>query len=72
LHYVVSPILFNQIVEVPQDLLNYTKDSGHLRRLIPNSIPHGISQLQYGDDTMLLIEHDEKSVRTMKFMFYCF
>jgi hypothetical protein len=44
--------------------LNSAKANGHLRGVAQNEIPGEVSHLQYADDTVLLVQHDEESVMT--------
>jgi hypothetical protein len=60
------------VVEAMSSLLNSAKSNGHLRGLAHNLVQGGVTHLQYADDTVLLIKHDEESVLTVKFILYCF
>jgi hypothetical protein len=60
------------VVEAMGSLVNSAKNNGHLRVLAHNLVQGGVTHLQYADDKVFLIEHDEESVLIVKFILYCF
>lgn len=68
----LSPLLFNLVVDALGTMLRKAKEKGHIRVLVQHLIEGGINHLQYADDTILLIERDEESIRNVKFLLYYF
>lgn len=64
--------MFNLAADALAHILNKARNAGYIRGVVPHLIEGGISHLQYADDTIILIEGDEKSVRNVKFLLYCF
>jgi hypothetical protein len=53
-------------------MMNLARRDGHIKVLAYHLIEGGISHLQYADDTVLLLNYDEESFATVKFVLYCF
>ena len=43
-----------------------------MRGLVPHLVEGGLTLLQYADDTILLLDTDERSIATMKFLLFCY
>jgi hypothetical protein len=46
--------------------------AGHISGVAPHLIPGGISHLQYVDDTLILIQHDDDQIANLKILLMCF
>jgi len=68
----LSPILFNLVADVLGILLDKAVNKGHIRGVLNNLLPGGISHIQYADDTVILIDGTEQSMRNLKLILYCF
>ena len=68
----LSPILFNIVVDVLAILIARAKDNGLLRGLDPNLVDDGLSILQYADDTILFMENDLEEAKNMKLLLCAF
>jgi hypothetical protein len=40
--------------------------------VVSHLIPKEITHIQYADDTILMVEGDDRSIAQMKFILYCF
>lgn len=43
-----------------------------MKGLIPHLVDGGLTHLQYADDTVIMIDRDNESIRNIKFILYCF
>nr|XP_020190199.1 uncharacterized protein K02A2.6-like [Aegilops tauschii subsp. strangulata] len=68
----VSPLLFNFLADALGAMLDKARIAGHIRGVVGNLIPGGVSHLQYADDTLLLFEPDLHSIATIKAILLCF
>jgi hypothetical protein len=68
----LSPLLFNFLVEALSTMLSCANAVGHIKGVVPHLIPEGITHLQYADDTLILIQHDEEQLINLKFLLLCF
>jgi hypothetical protein len=68
----MSPILFNLVADVLASMINKASRQGKLKGMMGHLISEGITHIQYADDTILIVEGDDDSVRNMKFILYCF
>lgn len=68
----LSPLLFNLVVDILGILLSKAIDKGHLKGVLTNLLPGGISHIQYADDTVIMIDGSEQSIRNLKLILYCF
>lgn len=68
----LSPLLFNLVGDALAYMLNKAKQKGHIKGLVPHLVERGLTQLQYDDDTILLMNYDHKSIMNFKFLRYCF
>jgi hypothetical protein len=56
----LSPLLFNLVAHVLGVLLSKAADKGHLKGILTNLLPEGISHIQYADDTVIMIDGSEQ------------
>lgn len=68
----LAPLLFNLVADVLGILLSKAINKGHLRGVLNNLLAGGISHIQYADDTVIMIDGSEQSIRTLKLNLYCF
>jgi hypothetical protein len=69
----ISPLLFNAAVDVLAEILEKAKISGHISGVVGHLIPGGgVTQLQYADDTMIMVEGSELDIVNLKFLLLCF
>jgi len=62
----LSPILFNIVVDMLTLLINRAKANDQVHGVVPHLIDSGISILQYADDTILFIDHNLEQAQNMK------
>lgn len=67
-----SPLLFNFVADALGAMLDKARLAGHIRGVVGNLIPGGVSHLQYADNTLLLFEPDVHSIATVKAILLCF
>jgi hypothetical protein len=53
-------------------LMTRAAELGLIKGVMSHLIPEGISHIQYADDTILMVEGDDKSITHMNFILYCF
>ena len=68
----LSPILFNIVADMLATLIERAKVEGQIGGLLPHLVDGGISILQYGDDTILFMEHDVAKAVNMKLILCIF
>lgn len=68
----ISPILFNFVDDVLSCLLDRAASAGHITPVIFHLLPHGITHLQYVDDTIILVELNDSCLTNHKFILLCF
>ena len=68
----LSPILFDLVTDALASLIDSAKSAGHITGLVPHLIDHGLSLLQYADDTIIMMENTDANILHMKFLLYCF
>jgi hypothetical protein len=68
----LSPILFNIVVDMLAVLINRAKSERQTKGLIPYLTDHGLSILQYADDTILFMEHNIDQARNIKLLLSAF
>ena len=66
-----SPLLFNFVADALSRILSRAALAGHITLVSSHLIPHGISHLQYADDTIILMELNENSLTNLKFLLLC-
>lgn len=65
-------MLFNLVGDALTHMLNSAKSKSHIRGLVPHLVDGGLTQLQYADDTILFMDFDDRTIRNVKFILYCF
>ena len=68
----MSPILFNIVVDMLAILIGRAKEAGQVGGLIPHLVDGGVSILQYASDTIIFMEHDLAKARNMKLVLCLF
>lgn len=68
----MSPLLFNLVADALGVLLNKAVNKGHIVGVLNNLIPGGISHIQYADDIVIMVEAEDRSVKNLKLILYCF
>jgi hypothetical protein len=53
-------------------LLNKAVNRGHINGVLSELLPGGISHIQYADDTIIMIDGSDQSIRNLKLILYCF
>lgn len=67
-----SPLLFNIVADILGVLLKKAIQKGHIKGILGELIPGGISHIQYADDTIIMIDGSVKSMTNLKLILYCF
>ena len=68
----LSPLLFNLVADALASMIEKAQRNGLIKGVSSHLIARGVSLLQYADDTVLLIEHDDSYILNLKFLLYCF
>jgi hypothetical protein len=68
----LSPILFNIVVDMLAIIINRAKSKGQIKGVIPSLVDDGISILQYADDTILFMDHNLDHARNIKLLLSAF
>jgi len=68
----LSPLLFNIVADALGVMLQSAVSKGHLSGVLTDLISGGVSHIQYADDTVIMIEATEQSIRNLKLILYCF
>jgi hypothetical protein len=68
----ISPLLFDFMADALSALLDAAARAGHLRGVVPHLIRGGVTDLQYADDTILLLDLDDNSIANLKFILIAF
>ena len=68
----MSPILFNIVIDMLTILIGRAKDAGQVGGLVPHLVDRGVSILQYANDTIIFMEHDLAKARNMKLVLCLF
>ena len=68
----LSPLLFNLAADALDHMFDKAKQAGLLKVVVPHLIQRGITHLQYTDDTIILTGCEDKYIKVMKFLLYCF
>jgi hypothetical protein len=53
-------------------MLAKANEVGHIQRFVQHVIPGEVTQLQYTDDTMVLIKPSDLGIANLKFILLCF
>jgi hypothetical protein len=68
----LSPLLFNIVVDMLAILINRAKDKGQFNGVVPPLVDDKLSILQYADDTIIFLDHDQSSARNLKLLLCAF
>jgi hypothetical protein len=68
----LSPLLFNLVANVFAKMLVRAAQSGHITCLMTSLYPEGVISLQYVDDTLLFLSHDNIAACHMKWLMVCY
>lgn len=68
----LSPFLFNVVVDMLGILIKRSKEEGKVAGLVPHLVNDDLSILQYADDTLLFLEHDLDKAKNMKLLLLAF
>jgi hypothetical protein len=60
------------VADVLGVMLNKAVEKGHIKVVLEKLIPRGISHIQYANDTVIMIDGSESSIRNLKLILYCF
>jgi hypothetical protein len=66
--------MFNLVTDALVGILDKAQAQGYIRGMAPHLMggTGSLTHLQYADDTILMCEGDERSIKNMKFLLYCF
>jgi hypothetical protein len=64
--------MFNLAADTLDHILEKAKEKGHIKGVVPNLVPGGLTHLQYADDTVVMVDCDKASIANLKFLLYCF
>ena len=67
-----SPLLFNLVADALGVILDKAVHKNHIKGVLDDLIPGGISHIQYVDDTILMIDGSDHSITNLKLVLYCF
>ena len=68
----LSPLLFNIVADALGVMMEKAVQKNHIKGVLDDLIPGGISHIQYVDDTVLMIDGSEQSIVNLKLVLYCF
>lgn len=68
----LSPLLFNVVADALGIMLDKAVVKGHVKGVLGDLIPGGISHIQYADDIVIMIDGSDSSIRNLKLILYCF
>jgi hypothetical protein len=68
----LSSLVFNLVADALDHMLTKAKEKGHIKGVVPNFIPMGMTHLQYADDIVVMVGCDKDFIRNLKFLLYCF
>jgi hypothetical protein len=68
----LSPLLFNLVADTLAKLMSRAAAQGKVKGVLTHLLHEGVTHIQYADDTILMVEGDDKSILNMKFILYCF
>jgi hypothetical protein len=67
-----SPLLFNLVIDVFTKMLIKAAHRGYATRFMKDMCPEGVISLQYADDTLLFLDHNERVACHLKWLMICF
>jgi hypothetical protein len=68
----LSPLMFNLVSDTLATMFENGNLTGQIRGLVPNLIEGGLTHLQYADDTIVFLNHDDQSIYNTKFLLHYF
>jgi retron-type reverse transcriptase len=68
----LSPLLFNLVVDVFTRMLVRAAQGGHITGLMTSLYLEGVISLQYADDTLIFLEHDNVAACHLKCLSVCY
>jgi hypothetical protein len=68
----LSPLLFNIVIDMLAMLINRAKQDEQIAGVVPNLVDEGISILQYADGTIIFMDHDLNKACNMKLLLCVF
>lgn len=68
----ISPLLFNLVVDVLAVILDGARKVGHIRNVSPEIREGGFTHLQYADGTLIIIQDDPVRLTNLKKLLRCF
>jgi hypothetical protein len=68
----LSPFLFNVVIQCLAKMVMEAQDNHLLTVLIPSLIDKGVAIMQHVDDTVICITHDPEKATNLKLLLYLF
>jgi hypothetical protein len=65
-------MLFNLVIDVFTRMLIKAAHKGYITGFMKSMCPEGVINLQYADDTLLFLEHNERAACHLKWLMICF
>ena len=65
-------MLFNLVADALGVMLQTAIDKGHIKGVLTDLIPGGISHIQYADDAVIMVEASVSSITNLKLILYYF
>ena len=53
-------------------MLDAANNAGHIKGVVSHLVAGGVTHLQYADDTILLLELEDRALANLKFILICF
>ena len=67
-----SPLLFNFMADSLAKMLDAASAAGHIHGVVPHLIEGGVADLQYAEDTIILVQNNETDLVNLKLILLCF
>ena len=68
----LSPLLFNLVADALGVLLDKASKKEHIKGVLEDLLPGGITHIQNADDTVIMIDGSATSITNLKLILYCF
>jgi hypothetical protein len=68
----LSPLLFNLVIDVFPRILIKATHRGYVTGFMKDMCPEGAISLQYANDTLLFLDHNERAACHLKWLMICF
>ena len=68
----LSPILFNIVVDMLTILISRAKEAEQIQGVVPHLVDEGLSVLEYMDDTIIFMDNDLERAKNMKLLLCAF